>query len=486
MYSMLQHINTFLSPLEIGIKRYKKYIWYFFLGLSITSLGLIFIPSMVKDTGSQAMNILLFLLFLPIFARVFGLKLAQSLMPLRKEIGVFMGTLAFVHGAAYIYSYPSFILETDFWYQDGMITYLAVGVVALMLTIPLLVTSNNWSIRLLWKNWKLLHRLAYGVLVLTVIHVVLLESSRWDMEIGQILLLVLYFFGKILEWKGIAFFKKQTFIKWQLWLCVPCGFIYDPLIGDPDSGIAPGTEFADIPHNWKCPVCWVTKADFVPYTGWNAGESYPATVENVTYLNPTTLELVLRVDASWQYRPGQFMRFHWEDARGVFIRMYSIARQEWNTYTFLIKLTELGRGANILMNLQTGSHIRVGGLNGIFVLQDTAVPKIFIATGTWLAPIYAMISSLESTIHKTLYFSVATGEELFYINELKSIPNLDLHIHVTRENLDGFEKWRIDISTIEAPIDAEWYLCGNPKMITDAHEILRKKGFDKVYSEGFN
>lgn len=29
--------------------------------------------------------------------------------------------------------------------------------------------------------------------------------------------------------------------------CVACGYVYDPEIGDPDSGIAPGTSFDDIP-----------------------------------------------------------------------------------------------------------------------------------------------------------------------------------------------------------------------------------------------
>ena len=46
------------------------------------------------------------------------------------------------------------------------------------------------------------------------------------------------------------------------WLCKVCGWIYDPLTGDPDSGIAPGTPFASIPDDWYCPECGVTKLDF--------------------------------------------------------------------------------------------------------------------------------------------------------------------------------------------------------------------------------
>jgi rubredoxin len=45
--------------------------------------------------------------------------------------------------------------------------------------------------------------------------------------------------------------------------CVVCGFVYDPEEGDPDSGIAPGTPFESIADDWICPVCGVTKSDFV-------------------------------------------------------------------------------------------------------------------------------------------------------------------------------------------------------------------------------
>lgn len=48
------------------------------------------------------------------------------------------------------------------------------------------------------------------------------------------------------------------------WLCKVCNWVYDEAIGDPDSGLAPGTAFADIPDDWYCPECGVTKADFEP------------------------------------------------------------------------------------------------------------------------------------------------------------------------------------------------------------------------------
>jgi len=48
------------------------------------------------------------------------------------------------------------------------------------------------------------------------------------------------------------------------WICESCGYIYDPDEGDPDGGIPPGTQFADIPDTWYCPVCGARKKDFAP------------------------------------------------------------------------------------------------------------------------------------------------------------------------------------------------------------------------------
>ena len=49
------------------------------------------------------------------------------------------------------------------------------------------------------------------------------------------------------------------------WICKLCSMIYDPAVGDPDSGIAAGTPFEAIPDDWQCPICGARKASFVPY-----------------------------------------------------------------------------------------------------------------------------------------------------------------------------------------------------------------------------
>lgn len=49
----------------------------------------------------------------------------------------------------------------------------------------------------------------------------------------------------------------------RIYYCPACGYEYNPDLGDPDSMINPGTEFEDLPDNWECPVCGLSKSDFV-------------------------------------------------------------------------------------------------------------------------------------------------------------------------------------------------------------------------------
>ena len=47
-------------------------------------------------------------------------------------------------------------------------------------------------------------------------------------------------------------------------VCSVCGYVYDPAVGDPDNGIAPGTKFEDLPEDCVCPICGVGKDMFEP------------------------------------------------------------------------------------------------------------------------------------------------------------------------------------------------------------------------------
>jgi len=56
--------------------------------------------------------------------------------------------------------------------------------------------------------------------------------------------------------------EKEAVSRMAKYQCSVCGYIYDPELGDPDSNIAPGTPFEELPDDWVCPVCGATKSEF--------------------------------------------------------------------------------------------------------------------------------------------------------------------------------------------------------------------------------
>jgi rubredoxin len=48
---------------------------------------------------------------------------------------------------------------------------------------------------------------------------------------------------------------------------VNCGCIYDPDRGDRKSKVPKGVCFAELPDEWRCPICGATKKNFRPLGG---------------------------------------------------------------------------------------------------------------------------------------------------------------------------------------------------------------------------
>lgn len=70
------------------------------------------------------------------------------------------------------------------------------------------------------------------------------------------------------------------------WLCIVCGLIYDEAEGWPSDGIPPGTRWEDVPEDWECPECGVSKAEFemIPLKS----ESKPSTAASTVTAAVTT------------------------------------------------------------------------------------------------------------------------------------------------------------------------------------------------------
>jgi len=61
---------------------------------------------------------------------------------------------------------------------------------------------------------------------------------------------------------GFQLCKKGATISTLKYRCTVCGWVYDPELGDPDGGVAPGTPFEAVADDWVCPTCGAGKSEF--------------------------------------------------------------------------------------------------------------------------------------------------------------------------------------------------------------------------------
>jgi methionine sulfoxide reductase heme-binding subunit len=119
------------------------------------------------------------LLWMPILARVFGIRLFTQMLPLRREIGILMGTLAVVHGFSFIIPNQELLANPNMWWADGRPTFLFFGSLAMWLSIPLTLTSSIWAMKKLGKYWKMLHRVVYIIALLVILHIALIRGYKY-------------------------------------------------------------------------------------------------------------------------------------------------------------------------------------------------------------------------------------------------------------------------------------------------------------------
>lgn len=208
---------SFWEKLWNYLIHYKKYISFFLYTLSLASFLILASDISMHNTWEYSIWLLWIILWIPVLAKVFDLVIFKKLMLFRKEIGIFMWVMAIVHSAQYfIEPYNVWFWELEFWYNNW-ITYLAWWMLALIISIILAITSNNFSIKKMGKSWKVLHRTAYVLLIFWLLHtasVKITYSIPWEKDIILTYLttfipFILYFIWKILEWKWIKINLKN-------------------------------------------------------------------------------------------------------------------------------------------------------------------------------------------------------------------------------------------------------------------------------------
>jgi len=141
-----------------------------------------------KSTGEWSLRFLWFSLFLTPLADIF-----KALWPIRirRMIGLFAFFYVVVHFLIYMVLDQSMDFQailTDFVERP----YISAGLVALLILLPLAVTSNRYMVSKLMQRWKTLHRWVYFAAIAAILHYVwLAKGDQIEPLVYLALLLVL-------------------------------------------------------------------------------------------------------------------------------------------------------------------------------------------------------------------------------------------------------------------------------------------------------
>jgi ferredoxin-NADP reductase len=217
-------------------------------------------------------------------------------------------------------------------------------------------------------------------------------------------------------------------------------------------------------------------------------------------LSDSLAAFILELDSPLEpYLPGQYVSIGIIDGAGIVQRPYSVVSLDdtRRRVELFIRRIPTGSLSGRLWQLAPGSRVRVGPARGLFTLdRRDHRPRLFIATGTGLAPFLAMLEESvrqRDTVATTLIHGVSYRNELAYGGRLadwmtRGLP-LDYRPSVSRPGDPLNAGWSGATGRAEAQIDrlletgalvagaATIHLCGNPLMIESCTALLSDAGF---------
>ena len=223
----------------------------------------------------------------------------------------------------------------------------------------------------------------------------------------------------------------------------------------------------------------------------------PSKIDSITKLSPDVTALKLRIppNTSFRFLAGQYINI----IKGEYKRSYSIANYNSSAGLELyIKNYTGGKFSQYLFHeAKKDELLRIEGpLGTFFIRENTKTNLIFLATGTGIAPIKAMLEDLDANdmkaVGKNIYlFSGARNlEDLIWEPQFKNIK-----VHYIPALSRANDNWNGETGYIQNVMirknfilsDSSLYACGSESMINDTFEISLSHGLSKdaFYSDAF-
>jgi len=226
---------------------------------------------------------------------------------------------------------------------------------------------------------------------------------------------------------------------------------------------------------------------------------FRAKVFRLRHLTKDVRELTLELvdPPTLAFLPGQSIAVTIPDGTSgsSFMRYYSIASLPSSSHLMLLfNVGEHGKGGAFLMEHSVGDELHCSGPFGSFHLHDDPERDLlFVGTGTGIAPLWSMITSLlERSCSQpiTLLWGLRRESDIYYLEELQKRADRHSNFAFTLTLSQPGQNWRGKTGRVthllqEFPqVDhLAVYVCGNRKMVAEVSGLLHHKGICPIYRE---
>jgi all-trans-retinol 13,14-reductase len=229
------------------------------------------------------------------------------------------------------------------------------------------------------------------------------------------------------------------------------------------------------------------RAKKAPPTPTRSAEKMRATLIAKTSLTPSIWRLEFELDQPIRFVPGQYVKlrvapFEWRD--------YSIAAAADKRLTLLISTRTGGDGSLYAAAVEPGEATEFEGPLGGYHLERNAHRKVFVATGTGLAPFLPMfgeMAGLGELGAAELYFGCRTMAEDI-TRALVPLPPRTI-VCASREDASNTAfRGRVTAAVSGLafePATTDFYVCGSAAMVADCRAILHSAGAPRVLTEAY-
>jgi|SRR3990167_10214238 len=212
--------------------------------------------------------------------------------------------------------------------------------------------------------------------------------------------------------------------------------------------------------------------------------------------------------ASIDFVAGQFLVLKPD---GKTPRSYSILSPDFqkNTVDFVVHMVPNGIASNYFRGLKVGDNTTFMGPAGVFTLKESTRDKIFLATGTGIAPMFSMLyshyfkiqnKSVSDNSKHQIFWGVETRKDVYLADWLENIvgkwPNLKYQICLSREtDITGlspvYKQGRINGNMTAclagATSNYDYYICGGREVVESLRSFVAGLGVPKeqIYFERF-